>query len=56
MRKLEYTLVTTWDIDRFEKLVDIALQNRWEPQGGVAVTIQENGNRTFTQAFVREIQ
>ena len=54
MRTLEYTVMSLYDMIKFENLVNKSLQFGWVLQGGLSVT-QTDAGTLYSQALVKII-
>jgi len=50
---MQYTVVTHWKLEEFEKMVNAYLEDGWAPVGGVAMTTSLGNERTFAQAMIK---
>lgn len=51
---LEYTVISHYKFDEFEKQVNDMLKGGWDIQGGVSISIDGDGDMIFAQAFTQE--
>lgn len=51
--KLDYEVITDWELRDFRSEVQAWLDDGWVCQGGVSITISDNGTKYYAQAIVR---
>ena len=51
---MQYAIVSDQSASSLQNRVGDLIRLGWVPQGGIAVSMQENGRQMYTQAITRE--